>query len=198
MFQPWALRGRQDRRRTPSCRLPSSSSCPPPSAMSLAAEKEIRQFAKEKIRDKTSQIVCKENDKRWDWRPVQGDPATDRQEVCSWRSTSWSPQPERHLNKVNRCLARYSPRATTTNRPNNRAPKKPAWPGPNWPKMPILGPIWSFWGKKSFFFTWEIISFVTHITENSPRHLVHIVFGRSLDKMCKKRQDLAKNDQKCI
>ena len=33
--------------------------------------------------------------------------------------------------KVNRCLARYSPRATTTNRPANRAPKKPAWPGPN-------------------------------------------------------------------
>ena len=33
--------------------------------------------------------------------------------------------------KVNRCLARYSPRATTTNRPTNRAPHKPAWPGPN-------------------------------------------------------------------
>ena len=42
-----------------------------------------------------------------------------------------------NLNKVNRCLARYSPRAITTNRPANRAPKKPAWPGPNWPKMPI-------------------------------------------------------------
>ena len=54
-------------------------------------------------------------------------------------------------NKVNRCLARYSPRATTTNRPTNRAPNKPAWPGPNWPKMPILGQIWSFLGKKSFF-----------------------------------------------
>ena len=52
-------------------------------------------------------------------------------------------------NKVNRCLARYSPRATTTNRPTNRAPNKPAWSGPNWPKMPILGQIWSFWGKKS-------------------------------------------------
>ena len=35
------------------------------------------------------------------------------------------------LYKVNRCLARYSPRATTTNRPANRAPNKPAWPGPN-------------------------------------------------------------------
>ena len=30
--------------------------------------------------------------------------------------------------KVNRCLARYSPRATTTNRPINRAMNKP---GPN-------------------------------------------------------------------
>ena len=51
--------------------------------------------------------------------------------------------------KVNRCLARYSPRATTTNRPTNRAPN--ACPGPNWPKMPILGQIWSFLGTKSFF-----------------------------------------------
>ena len=55
------------------------------------------------------------------------------------------------LNKVNRCLARYSPRTTTTNRPTNRAPKKPAWPGPYQPKMPSLGQILSFWGKKSFF-----------------------------------------------
>ena len=49
--------------------------------------------------------------------------------------------------KVNRCLARYSPRATTTNRSTNRAPN--ACPGQNWPKMPILGQIWSFLGKKS-------------------------------------------------
>ena len=55
------------------------------------------------------------------------------------------------LDKVNRCLARYSLRATTTNWPTNRAPKKPAWPGPYQPKMPILGQIWSFLGKKSFF-----------------------------------------------
>ena len=55
-------------------------------------------------------------------------------------------------NKVNRCLARYSPRATTTNRPTNRALNKPAWPGPNWPKMPILGQIWLFLGKQSFFY----------------------------------------------
>ena len=40
-------------------------------------------------------------------------------------------------------------RATTTNQPTNRAPNEPACPGPNWPKMPILGQIWSFLGKKS-------------------------------------------------
>ena len=28
--------------------------------------------------------------------------------------------------KVNRCLARYSPRAKTTSQPNNRAPNEPA------------------------------------------------------------------------
>ena len=40
-------------------------------------------------------------------------------------------QPDKDLqntNKVNRCLARYSPRATTTNQPINRALNKP---GPN-------------------------------------------------------------------
>ena len=35
------------------------------------------------------------------------------------------------INKVNRCLARYSLRAITTNQPTNRALNKPAWPGPN-------------------------------------------------------------------
>ena len=83
------------------------------------------------------------------------------------------------LDKVNRCLARYSPRATTTNRHTNRAPKKPVWPGPNWPKMPIFGQI--------LFFTGEIKSFVTHIMENPPRHLVPIGFwsgiGQNVQKM---------------
>ena len=36
-----------------------------------------------------------------------------------------------NYDKVNRCLARYSPHTTTTNRPTNRAQNKPAWPGPN-------------------------------------------------------------------
>ena len=71
----------------------------------------------------------------------------------SWRYWWMTDKPKiiNDYDKVNRCLARYSPRATTTNRPTNRAAKKPAWPGPNWPKMTILGQIWSFMGKKSFF-----------------------------------------------
>ena len=32
--------------------------------------------------------------------------------------------------KVNRCLARYSPRTTTTNQPTNKAPNEQARPGP--------------------------------------------------------------------
>ena len=43
-----------------------------------------------------------------------------------------------------------------------------------------------FWAKNPFF-TGEIKSFVTHITENPPRHLVHIVFwsgiGQKVQKM---------------
>ena len=87
------------------------------------------------------------------------------------------------LYKVNRCLARYSPRATTTKRPTNRAPKMSAWPGPNWPKMPNL----VVFGQKILFFTGKIKSFVTHITENPHRRLVHIVFwsgiGQNVQKM---------------
>ena len=89
--------------------------------------------------------------------------------------------------KVNRWLARYSPRATTTNQPTNGAPNEPARPGSKWPKMHILDQIWSFLGKKTLILTGEIKSFVTHITENPPRHLVCIVFwsgmGRNGPKM---------------
>ena len=74
-------------------------------------------------------------------------------------------------NKVNRCLARYSPRATTTNHPINRAPNELAMD-----KNANFGPNWVFFGQKILCFTGEIKSFVTHLTENPPRHLVHIVF----------------------
>ena len=39
-----------------------------------------------------------------------------------------------------------------------------------------------FWAKNPFFFTEEIKSFVTHITENPPRQLVHIVFWSGIEQ----------------
>ena len=102
---------------------------------------------------------------------------------------------EIEIHKVNRCLVRYSPRATTTHRPTNRAPNKPAWP--KLTKNANFGPNLVVFGQKILFFTGEIKSFVTYITENPPRHLVHIVFWSALDNMCKKWQYLAQNDQKC-
>ena len=99
--------------------------------------------------------------------------------------------------KVNRCLARYSPRATTTNRLTNRALNKPAWPGQNWPKMPVLGEIWSFLGKKSFFLQEKSKVLLPTKRKTHLGTLFTLVFGRALDKMCKKWQYLAQNDQKC-
>ena len=54
------------------------------------------------------------------------------------------------LHKVNRCLARYSLRATTTNRPTNRAPNKPAWP--KLTKNANFGPNLVVFGQKILFF----------------------------------------------
>ena len=51
------------------------------------------------------------------------------------------------INKVNRCLASYSPRATTTNQTSNRVPNEPLRPGTRWPKIPIL----VVFGQKSKF-----------------------------------------------
>ena len=59
-----------------------------------------------------------------------------------------------------------------------------------WPKLTKnanFGPNLVVFGQKILFFTGEIISFVTHITENPPRHLVHIVFwsgiGQNVQQM---------------
>ena len=54
-------------------------------------------------------------------------------------------------------------------------------------KMPMFGPnLVVFWAKNPFFY-WRNQKFVTHITENPPRHLVHIVFwsgiGQNVQKM---------------
>ena len=64
-----------------------------------------------------------------------------------WQQTYYMYVYQSH--KVNRCLSRYSPRATTTNQPMNRAPNESARPGPKWTKMPISG-------QKILIFTGEI------------------------------------------
>ena len=70
-----------------------------------------------------------------------------------------------------------------------------------WPKLTKnanFGPNLVVFGQKILFFTGEIKSFVTHITENPPRHLVHIVFWSGIGQNVQKWQYLAQNDQKCI
>ena len=84
--------------------------------------------------------------------------------------------------KVNRCLARYSPRAKTNSQHINREPNEPAMV-----RNANFGLNLVVLGQKILFLTGEIKSFVTHITENPPRHLVHIDFwsgiGQKVQKM---------------
>ena len=58
---------------------------------------------------------------------------------------------------------------------------------PKLTKNAYFGPILAVFGPKILIFTGKIKSFVTHITENPPRHLVHIVFwsgiGQNVQKM---------------
>ena len=74
-------------------------------------------------------------------------------------------------------------RATTTNQTANRAPNEPARLGKN----ANFGPNLVVLGQKILIFTGEIKSFVTHIMENPPRHLVPIGFwsdiGQNVQKM---------------
>ena len=90
--------------------------------------------------------------------------------------------PSGNIYKVNRCLARYSPRASTTNQPTNRAPNEPAMD-----RNANFGLNLVVFEQKILFFIGEIKSFVTHITENPPRHLVQICFwsgiGQNVQKM---------------
>ena len=58
---------------------------------------------------------------------------------------------------------------------------------PKLTKNASFGPNLVVFGQKILFFTGEIKSFVTYITENPPRHLVHIGFwsgiGQNVQKM---------------
>ena len=58
---------------------------------------------------------------------------------------------------------------------------------PKLTKNAYFGPILAVFGPKILIFMGVSKSFVTHITENPPRHLVHIVFwsgiGQKVQKM---------------
>ena len=69
-----------------------------------------------------------------------------------------------------------------------------------WPKMTKnanFGPNLVVFGQKILFFTGEIKSFVTHIKENPPRHLVYIVFWSGMEPNGSNVPN-AQNDHKCI
>ena len=72
------------------------------------------------------------------------------------------------LNIVNRRLARNFPRATTTNQSTHTVD-----PTGHQMSRPKMNENANF-GQKFLIFLEEIKSFVTHITENPPRHLVRI------------------------
>ena len=77
---------------------------------------------------------------------------------------------------------RVTAQATTTSQPTNRAPTELAMDK----KSQFRAKFGRFWAK-NLFFTGEIKSFVTHISENPPRHPVHIRFwsgiGQNVQKM---------------
>ena len=78
------------------------------------------------------------------------------------------------VNKVTRCLARYSPRTTTTNQPASRAPNEPAWPIRAKESI-FLVKNGRFWAKRPNYFVREQKFWHTHIRK-PVRHLVRIVF----------------------
>ena len=86
-----------------------------------------------------------------------------------------------NTDKVNRCLARYSP--CHNHQPTHQQGTKWASNGQKCQFRLNLVVL----GQKILFFTREIKSFFTHITKKPPRHLVHIVFwsgiGQNVQKM---------------
>ena len=90
-----------------------------------------------------------------------------------------------HIHKVNRCLARYSPRTTTTNQPTNRAPNEPA--------RSVCAQESMFWGKNGCFWAKHpnylggSKSSGTHLSENH-QGTSFAFFGRAWHRMKKKGQ----------
>ena len=70
-----------------------------------------------------------------------------------------------------------------------RALQPPTYPAPNEPAMDKnanFGPNLVGFGQKILIITGEIESFVTHIRENPPGHLVHIGFWSSIGQNVQK------------
>ena len=82
------------------------------------------------------------------------------------------------LTKVNRCLARYSLCATTTNQPTNRASNEPA--------RPICAQESIFWAKVGSFWAKNLIFY-----RRKQGTLVTLFFGQAWDQMGLKCQYLA-------
>ena len=76
-------------------------------------------------------------------------------------------------NKVNRCLARYSPRATTTNQPTKNAPNEQARSICANERI-FWGKNGRFWAKYPNYFVREKKFWYTH-TRKPLRHLICIV-----------------------
>ena len=88
------------------------------------------------------------------------------------------------------CLARYSPRATTTDQPTNRAPNEPARP------ICAQESIFSAkFGKKPLFYGRKQKFWYPHIRKTTP--CSHF-FGQARNQMDQKNHYFAQNDQKCI
>merc|ERR1712067_17985 len=63
-----------------------------------------------------------------------------------------------------------------------------AWPKST--KNAKFGPNLVVFGQKILFFTGEIKSFVAHITENPPKHPVHIVFWSGIGQNVQKNGNI--------
>ena len=98
-----------------------------------------------------------------------------------------------YTNKVNRCLARYSPRHN--HQPTQQQGTK--WAGKAWQKCQFQAKFGRFWAKKSLFLLEKSKVLFPTYRKTHLGTLFTLFFGRAFDKMCKKWQYLAQNDQKC-
>ena len=83
---------------------------------------------------------------------VQVSSQTPVSSIWRWIAHQHLPLEMIDKHKVNRCLARCSPHATTTNRLTNRALNKPAWPCQIDQKCQFWAKFGRFWAKNPFLY----------------------------------------------